>query len=254
MIKIVNILKEAKVKAPDYIISNTPASKIEPTRIALADVSLGLKMAEELKNWTLQINHYSLVHHNGKVALKLTPKGKLAIKVRSEENPDYLKLLQTTINRLIKQYADKLRKDESIDKSDKLAFLMNEIIENFDNSISYKDFIMMVGNVLKEECDSQTYFLFIQELKNENKNISKLSTYLPNDTNPILERLTISIKNLIDDLVPRDIQNATNPQQQERRTAFIRDLIKTLNQFYKQNNVDWRFADSNIKFKTYSKK
>jgi hypothetical protein len=69
----------------------------------------------------------------------------------------------------------------------------------------------------------------------------------------IREALTISIRNLIDDLVPRDIQNATTPQQMERRTSFIRDLVKTLNYFYKQNRIDWRFADSNIKFKMYSK-
>lgn len=114
MILLKHIIAEAKVKVPDYIISNIPASKIEPTRIALADVSLGLKMAEELKNWTLKKDHYSLVHHNGKVALKLTPKGKLAIKVRSEKNPDYLKLLQTTIDMLLKQHADKIAKTKSI--------------------------------------------------------------------------------------------------------------------------------------------
>lgn len=156
-------------------------------------------------------------------------------------------------------YTDKLQLElvnESA-KSDKLAILMNKVIEKVDSSLSYKDFAMAVGKILKDDYGSHLYSAFVQELnkelKKENENLSKLTTYLPTENKSIDETLTISIRNLLNDLVPRDIQNATTPQQQERRQSFIRDLVKTLNQFYKQNRVDWRFADSNIKFKMYSK-
>ena len=142
-------------------------------------------------------------------------------------------------------------------KSDKLAILMNKVIDKVDSSLSYKDFAMAVGKILKDEYGSHLYSSFVQELnkelKKENENLSKLTTYLPTENKSIEEGLTISIRNLINDLVPGDIQNAITPQQQERRQSFVRDLVKTLNQFYKQNRVDWRFADSNVKFKMYSK-
>jgi hypothetical protein len=142
-------------------------------------------------------------------------------------------------------------------KSEKLASLINNVIDKVDSSLSYKDFAMAVGKILKDEYGSHLYSSFVQELnkelKKENESI-KLTSIMTSETkNSIREALTISIRNLIDDLVPRDIQNATTPQQMERRTSFIRDLVKTLNYFYKQNRVDWRFADSNLKFKMYSK-
>jgi hypothetical protein len=136
-------------------------------------------------------------------------------------------------------------------KSEKLAGLISKTIERVDSSLSYKDFAMAVGKIIKDEYGSHLYTVFVQELKKElnreNESI-KLTTLLP-----VSEALTISIKNILNDLVPKDIQNATTPQQMERRTSFIRDLVKTLNYFYKQNRVDWRFADSNLKFKMYSK-
>ena len=67
------------------------------------------------------------------------------------------------------------------------------------------------------------------------------------------ERLTQSIKNFIGELIPMDVYNATTPQGKEKYKSFIRDLVMTLNRFYKQHNVDWRFTDDNFKFKMYSK-
>lgn len=152
-------------------------------------------------------------------------------------------------------------KKESVNesaKSEKLAILITKVIDKVDKSLSYKDFAMAVGKILKDDYGSHVYSIFLQELnkelKRENENLSKLTTYLPTEVKSIEENLTISIKNLINDLVPMDVQNAVNPEQKERRSTFIRDLVKTLNQFYKQNRIDWRFADSNIKFKMYSKK
>lgn len=142
-------------------------------------------------------------------------------------------------------------------KSEKLASLINNVIDKVDSSLSYKDFAMAVGKILKDEYGSHLYSSFVQELnkelKRENENIKLTSLMTTESNDSIREALTISIRNLINDLVPRDIQNAITPQQQERRSSFVRDLVKTLNQFYKQNRVDWRFADSNVKFKMYSK-
>jgi hypothetical protein len=156
---------------------------------------------------------------------------------------------------------DNVNKDgESVNesaKSEKLASLINNVINKVDSSLSYKDFAMAVGKILKDEYGSHLYSSFVQELnkelKKENESIKLTSIMASESKDSIREALTISIRNLIDDLVPRDIQNATTPQQMERRTSFIRDLVKTLNYFYKQNRIDWRFADSNIKFKMYSK-
>lgn len=101
-----SLVKEAK--APDFIITDTPANKIPAMHIPKADVWLGLKMGGELGSGTLTNSHYKLTHKDGKVAAKLSQSGKLAIRVRSEKEPNYLNLIQTTINRIIKQYADKL--------------------------------------------------------------------------------------------------------------------------------------------------
>jgi hypothetical protein len=102
-------VNEAKFKSPDYIISTTPASKLPPTRLAHADVSLGLKMAEKLKNYTLDVRHYNLIHANGKVALKLTPQGKTAVRVRTEDDPKYLQLIQKTVNDIVADYVSKIK-------------------------------------------------------------------------------------------------------------------------------------------------
>jgi hypothetical protein len=69
----------------------------------------------------------------------------------------------------------------------------------------------------------------------------------------IKEGLTMSIRNVFSELVPKEIYNAITPNQKERRKSFVRDLVKTLNHFYKQNDIDWRFADTDFKFKMYSK-
>ena len=71
MIKLKDLLKhtinEAKFKAPDYIISTTPASSLPGQKLSHADVSVGIKMADKLKNYTLNVRHFKLVHADGKV-------------------------------------------------------------------------------------------------------------------------------------------------------------------------------------------
>ena len=113
MIKLKDLLKhtinEAKFKAPDYIISTTPASSLPGQKLSHADVSVGIKMADKLKNYTLNVRHFKLVHADGKVALKLTPEGKTAVRVRTENDPNYIKLIQKTVNDIVADYANNIK-------------------------------------------------------------------------------------------------------------------------------------------------
>ena len=116
MIKLKDLLNEVKFKSPDYIISTTPASSLPAQKLGHADVSVGLKMAEKLKNYTLHVRHYKLVHADGKVALKLTPEGKTAVRVRTEDDPKYLQLIQKTVNDVVADYVSKIKESVNEDK------------------------------------------------------------------------------------------------------------------------------------------
>jgi hypothetical protein len=149
-------VNEAKFKSPDYIISTTPASKLPPTRLAHADVSLGLKMAEKLKNYTLDVRHYNLIHANGKVALKLTQQGKTAVRVRTEDDPKYLQLIQNTVNDIVADYVSKIK--ESVNEAMELpsatlpsaikSKLMMAIDKIKDSNLTYNQKIQVVGQVM----------------------------------------------------------------------------------------------------------
>jgi hypothetical protein len=109
-------VNEAKFKSPDYIISTTPASSLPQQRLGHADVMIGLKLAEKLKNYTLHVRHYKLIHADGKVALKLTPEGKTAVRVRTEDDPKYLQLIQKTVNDVVADYVSKIKESINEDK------------------------------------------------------------------------------------------------------------------------------------------
>jgi hypothetical protein len=65
--------------------------------------------------------------------------------------------------------------------------------------------------------------------------------------------LTISIANIVRELFPKEFFHAYKPQDVEKMKATISDLVKTLNRFYKQQNVKVRFTDTDFKYKMYSK-
>jgi hypothetical protein len=141
---IVESVNEAKFKSPDYIISTTSASKLPPTRLAHADVSLGLKMAEKLKNYTLDVRHYNLIHANGKVALKLTPQGKTAVRVRTEDDPKYLQLIQKTVNDIVADYVSKIKEsvnEATLKPGTKLRYEKNNFVIDYvvDKEYTGKD-------------------------------------------------------------------------------------------------------------------
>jgi hypothetical protein len=142
-------------------------------------------------------------------------------------------------------------------KSDKLASLINNSIDKVDSSLSYKDFAMAIGKILKDEYGSHLYSMFVQELnkelKRENESIKLGSLMIEKSNNSIKETFTQSIRNLFSELVPKEVYNARTPQEIEKKKTFVRDLVKTLNNFYRQHGVDWKFADTDFKFKMYSK-
>ena len=72
-------------------------------------------------------------------------------------------------------------------------------------------------------------------------------------TESIEELVQMSIQNVATDLIPRDIFNSITPNAKERYTSFVKDLVGTLNMFYKKHGVDRRFTDSNFKYTKFSK-
>jgi hypothetical protein len=65
--------------------------------------------------------------------------------------------------------------------------------------------------------------------------------------------LTLSIANVVRDLLPKEVFYAYRPEDTERVKAIVSDLVKRLNQFYKNHNIKTKFVDSNLKFKMYTK-
>ena len=65
--------------------------------------------------------------------------------------------------------------------------------------------------------------------------------------------LTISIANIVQELFPKEFFWAYTPQDKERVKSVISDLVRTLNNFYKKQNIKVRFTDTNFKMKMYAK-
>ena len=65
--------------------------------------------------------------------------------------------------------------------------------------------------------------------------------------------LTISIANIVDELFPKEFFWVYTPQDKERVKSVIGDLVRTLNTFYKKQNIKVRFTDTNFKMKMYAK-
>jgi hypothetical protein len=117
MIKLMGIVtgklkvNEAKVKTPAEIITSVSASSIPSQYIPKADVALGLHMGDKLgRGMTLTKKDYSLSYSNGKVALKLTSSGKIAVRIKSEKIPDYLDKVKKVADTYLTDYAKKIKK------------------------------------------------------------------------------------------------------------------------------------------------
>lgn len=65
--------------------------------------------------------------------------------------------------------------------------------------------------------------------------------------------LTISIANIVDELFPKEFFWVYTPKDKERVKSVISDLVRTLNTFYKKQNIKVRFTDTNFKMKMYAK-
>jgi len=65
--------------------------------------------------------------------------------------------------------------------------------------------------------------------------------------------MTVSIANIVKELFPKEFFQVYKKNDVERVKSAITDLVKTLNRYYKQHNINVRFVDSNIKMKMYAK-
>jgi hypothetical protein len=101
---------EAKVKTPTEIVTSVPATAIPSNYIPSADVMLGLHMGGLLGRSTLTVRDYSLGYSEGKVALKLTRNGIMAVRVRSEKNPDYVNQIKKVADAYLMDYVKKIKK------------------------------------------------------------------------------------------------------------------------------------------------
>ena len=104
-------ITEATGKPLNYILTSVPASEIPAQNLPKADVGLGLAMGDKFGTYkTLNVSHYKLGYEDGKVALILTKAGKLAIKVRTEKIPDYIKTIEDFANDYLINFAKKIKK------------------------------------------------------------------------------------------------------------------------------------------------
>jgi hypothetical protein len=104
-------VNEAAFKSPDFIVTSIPADAIPSTNISKADVGLGLSMFDALgRGWTLNNKDYKLDYHNGKVALKLTSSGKMAVRVKSGHDPKYVQKIEKFANDYLSKYAKDIKK------------------------------------------------------------------------------------------------------------------------------------------------
>lgn len=105
MIKLKELLNEAKL--PTHIYLDIPANSVESTKLVAAEVMGGIKFVENSKKAGLAImgnGYYSLVKDNGKIALKLSQRGKTRIKMVSKTMPDYLSKITKVANTTFQNY------------------------------------------------------------------------------------------------------------------------------------------------------
>ena len=110
MIKLKSLLNEGKVKTPTEIVTSVPATAIPQTNITRAEVMLGLHMGGVLGRGTLTVRDYSLGYSEGKVALKLTRNGIMAVRVRSEKDPDYVNQIKKVADAFLIDYVKQIKK------------------------------------------------------------------------------------------------------------------------------------------------
>ena len=111
-------------------------------------------------------------------------------------------------------------------------------------------------SVVKEELSSQDrtliYKLTTMALKampksKKQKDIIKKLNFVrtKNGMKPLSEEVIneigiFPIKNYIKGIIPTGMRNTVNRQNKEKYNAVIKDLVSTLNQFWKQHNIPYR--------------
>jgi len=141
MIKLKSLLKEAKVKTPTEIVTSVSSSSIPDQHIPRADVMLGLHMGDKLgRGLTLTNKDYSLGYSEGKVALKLTSNGRMAVRVRTEKIPDYVDQIKKVADAYLMDYAKNIKKlNEVSDLKNYPADVQkqyNDLLKNFGQAFA----------------------------------------------------------------------------------------------------------------------
>lgn len=58
--------------------------------------------------------------------------------------------------------------------------------------------------------------------------------------NKLKESLVLDAHNVIPELLPRSLFTTRDEQSKQKLKSTIDDLIKTLNKFYEEHNIDWK--------------
>lgn len=56
----------------------------------------------------------------------------------------------------------------------------------------------------------------------------------------VKESLVLSANSVIPELLPSGLFRGSDSQSKEKLKATIEDLIKTLNKFYEEHDIDWK--------------
>ena len=109
--------------------------------------------------------------------------------------------------------------------------------------------MIRLTEILNEDC-----WKGYKQIGGKMKNGKMVPNCVPESVESINEAsMTVSIANIVQELFPKEFFWAYTPKDKERVKAVIGDLVRTLNTFYKKQNIKVRFTDSNIKMKMYAK-
>ena len=103
--------------------------------------------------------------------------------------------------------------------------------------------MIKLTDILNEDC-----WKGYKQIGGKMKNGKMVPNCVPESVESINEAsMTVSIANIVQELFPKEFFWAYTPKDKERVKAVIGDLVRTLNTFYKKQNIKVRFTDSNIK-------
>lgn len=107
MIKLTKLMLIPEGKIPNIIHLNISADKVPSQYLASTEVIGGIKLVDYAKKAgvpDLKNGHYAIIKDNGKLAMKMTQKGKTRLKVVSRTVPDYITKITKVANSAFTDY------------------------------------------------------------------------------------------------------------------------------------------------------